>query len=249
MENEQNNPQVNPAKSNRASKKLVVVIVVLAVVVALALAIAALAFSFGRLSLGSSEAERAAIEAQFTNNEPCGDYPFTSLRKVVYADIDNLYAHELRIMRNEIYARHGYIFDSDDMRRYFSSKEWYRPISKDVVLSEIEKFNVDYLKEIEDVHRAALAGADVGDWEWGDTSCEKLTYRDLGRYGLEDLRLMRNWLYARHGYIFDSEDMREFFSGCFWYRPVTKNVELTEIEKHNVELIKRYEREHFRDAN
>jgi hypothetical protein len=30
-------------------------------------------------------------------------------------------------MRNEIYARHGWIFNRSDLRNYFESQPWYRP--------------------------------------------------------------------------------------------------------------------------
>jgi hypothetical protein len=32
-------------------------------------------------------------------------------------------------MRNEIYARHGWIFRRPDLRNYFESQPWYRPKS------------------------------------------------------------------------------------------------------------------------
>ncbi|MFA5122223.1 YARHG domain-containing protein [Zavarzinia sp.] len=36
-------------------------------------------------------------------------------------------AWELDIMRNEIFARHGYIFKRNDLSDYFSNQPWYRP--------------------------------------------------------------------------------------------------------------------------
>ena len=48
-----------------------------------------------------------------------GRYPVTRIRKLVYGDVANLSASDLRIMRNEIYARHGYIFSSDDLKQVF----------------------------------------------------------------------------------------------------------------------------------
>ncbi len=58
---------------------------------------------------------------------------------------------ELKIMRNEIFARHGYIFKTDAMKRYFSRQPWYRPESDNVVdrLSPIELANVETIKAAE----------------------------------------------------------------------------------------------------
>jgi hypothetical protein len=39
---------------------------------------------------------------------------------------------ELKVMRNEIYARYGYKFKSKDMREYFLRQDWYTPLYDDV---------------------------------------------------------------------------------------------------------------------
>jgi hypothetical protein len=38
-------------------------------------------------------------------------------------------------MRNEIYARHGWIFRRPDLRNYFESQPWYRPKSDNAYYS------------------------------------------------------------------------------------------------------------------
>jgi hypothetical protein len=78
-----------------------------------------------------------------------GYYHITGSRKLTYNDIQGLSASELRIMRNEIYARHGYIFKTEDMRAYFSAQSWYRPTSHNVTLSSIEQYNVSFIKQYE----------------------------------------------------------------------------------------------------
>lgn len=66
-------------------------------------------------------------------------------------DIANLSKEQLRLARNEIYARHGYVFKSEDLQKYFSSKSWYHEnTSYDGSLSEVEKDNVTLLKARED---------------------------------------------------------------------------------------------------
>lgn len=56
----------------------------------------------------------------------------------------------------------------------------------------------------------------------------------------EQLRLMRNEILARHGYVFQSKDLRDYFSKKWWYKPAANNnaVKLNIIEQTNVELIK-----------
>ena len=56
----------------------------------------------------------------------------------------------------------------------------------------------------------------------------------------EQLRLMRNEILARHGYTFQTEDLRDYFSKKWWYKPGTSNaaIKLNIIEQTNMELIK-----------
>jgi hypothetical protein len=54
-------------------------------------------------------------------------------------------------MRNEIYARHGYIFQTPQMKAYFNAQSWYRALYNNVddQLSAIEKSNVALIKTYE----------------------------------------------------------------------------------------------------
>lgn len=54
----------------------------------------------------------------------------------------------LGLARNEIFARHGYIFSKEDYKKYFENKNWYAPSKKlnEIKLSEVEQYNVKYLK-------------------------------------------------------------------------------------------------------
>ena len=58
-----------------------------------------------------------------------------------------------------------------------------------------------------------------------------------------ELSYMRNEIFARHGYCFKKKDMRNMFELLDWYVPNTVDIKnfLTEIEKKNISLIKRYE--------
>lgn len=51
-------------------------------------------------------------------------YPSNS-RYITEAELDRMSPSEIRLVLNEMYARHGYIFNSQDYQNYFSSKSWY----------------------------------------------------------------------------------------------------------------------------
>lgn len=78
-------------------------------------------------------------------------YAWLSQREVCAADLRGLSGSELRILRNAIYARHGYIFQSADLSRFFSQFSWYEPRYSNVesLLSTIEKRNVREIKRWE----------------------------------------------------------------------------------------------------
>ena len=79
------------------------------------------------------------------------EYEYLREREMTYADVEGKSAEELRLMRNYIFARRGYIFESEDLKEYFEQFSWYVPLYYDVTprLSDIEKYNVNFIKEWE----------------------------------------------------------------------------------------------------
>ena len=59
---------------------------------------------------------------------------------------------ELRLMRNEILARHGYRFKSKDLQEWFGQQYWYKPGNNNnaIKLSIIEQTNVQLIKSEEE---------------------------------------------------------------------------------------------------
>ena len=89
---------------------------------------------------------------QDNNNYIPGDCHFEASIRVLNEDsLRKLSKSQLRLLRNEIFARKGYTFNSQDLQDYFNSFEWYEPISKDVVdkLTPIELYNINLIKSIE----------------------------------------------------------------------------------------------------
>lgn len=77
-----------------------------------------------------------------------------------------------------------------------------------------------------------------------NASNEKLKKEDVENMYKGDLEILRNSIYARHGYTFKNRKMRYVFdSNVPWYIPMSTDVskELTKLEVENIDLIKRYE--------
>lgn len=137
--------------------------------------------------------------------------------------------NDLRVMRNEFWARRGKKFETPGYRQFFVWQEWYRP-AKDqskIELNEIEKRNVATIQAYENQVREKLAN-------------EPLTEEMLSGLFTEDLRLLRNEIYARRGRIYKTKDLNDYFSEQPWYKPdpnYNDNL-LSKIERDNLKIIK-----------
>lgn len=68
-------------------------------------------------------------------------------------DVENMFKGDMEVIRNSIYARHGYSFKNRKMKYFFDNVvDWYMPVSTDVRndLTELEIKNIELLKRYED---------------------------------------------------------------------------------------------------
>ncbi len=77
-----------------------------------------------------------------------------------------------------------------------------------------------------------------------NSSTTKLEENELKNLKKLELEILRNTIYARHGYTFSKKSYRQFFDLVDWYIPISDNVdkELTALEKSNIKLLKRFEK-------
>lgn len=85
---------------------------------------------------------------------PAGNYPQFSERQANAAELVGLDCEKLWIARNEIYARHGYHFQTPRAREYFSRQPWYHPSPNEnqiIIngLNNTEKANIAKIREYE----------------------------------------------------------------------------------------------------
>ncbi|RNA60947.1 YARHG domain-containing protein [Chryseobacterium nematophagum] len=75
-----------------------------------------------------------------------------------------------------------------------------------------------------------------------NASKQKLAEKDLKNLRKLDLEIIKNAIFARHGYSFKKDTYRYFFEQTDWYIPVSNNVdkELSPMEKENVALLNRF---------
>lgn len=98
--------------------------------------------------------EASTSPATGGGSAPAYRYPFTQTQWLDAANLSGYSKAELRIMRNEIYARYGYSFKSADLRAYFGGQPWYTPQTTDAEaaykrMTAIERSNVLTIREAE----------------------------------------------------------------------------------------------------
>ena len=85
---------------------------------------------------------------------PSGKYTFASIRTLDSLELTKYTRQELRIMRNEIFARYGYVFKSSDLKQYFGSQRWYSPTRENVdkFITDLEKKNIELILKQENAN-------------------------------------------------------------------------------------------------
>jgi hypothetical protein len=162
-----------------------------------------------------------------------GDMELFENKAVTEAMLRGLSLHELRLLRNEIYARHGRIFKTLWIQQYFSGQMWYDPKEdfKDEDISGIDKTNIETIVAFENKLHNSI-------------STKPLTRALLTGLFVEDVRKMRDEIYARHGKVFKDPWTQKYFASFDWYKanPNYSDASLTPVEKGNLVVIAAYEK-------
>ena len=154
-------------------------------------------------------------------------------RLVTEEMLKGLSLHELRLLRNEIYARRGRQFRTEWLAQYFWSQPWYeaREDNREPELSQTEQKNIETIVAYERKIREGLSTTPVTD-------------ALLEGMFLEDARKLRNEIYARRGKVFKDRWLQGYFKSFDWYKPNPRYTDaaLTAVERQNAAAIAAYEK-------
>jgi hypothetical protein len=141
--------------------------------------------------------------------------------------------YELRLLRNEVYARRGRLFHTPWLQRYFSEQDWYQPSPGygEPELTAVERQNVATIVRVENRLHEALSTEPV------DTDVLRGLF-------LEDARRLRFEIEARRGKVFPQAWLQGYFESLPWYRPnrAFTDDSLSSVEKANIAAILAHER-------
>jgi len=162
-----------------------------------------------------------------------GDLELFEDKLISDAMLRGLSLHELRLLRNEIYARHGRIFKTMWIQQYFGSQSWYDPKEdfKDEEISGSDKTNIETIVAYENKLHNSI-------------STKPITRALLQGLFVEDVRKMRDEIYARHGKVFKDPWTQKYFASFDWYKanPSYSDAQLSAVEKRNLVVIGGYEK-------
>jgi hypothetical protein len=163
-----------------------------------------------------------------------GDMELFEDKPITPQMLRGLSLHELRLLRNEVYARHGRAFKSQWLMQYFFNQGWYQASDefKDEDLSGADKQNIETIVAYEyQLH--------------DDLSRKPISRSLLEGLFIEDAVKMRQEIYARRGKVFTKEPwFQTYFESFPWYKPdaAFTDEQLTELEKRNIATIAAYEK-------
>jgi hypothetical protein len=162
-----------------------------------------------------------------------GDMEAFQSQPLTEAMLVGLSLNELRLLRNEVYARRGKVFKTWWIQDYFYGQDWYTPDEqgREPKLSPVEQRNVAVIVKYEQKLHERLGLEPIS-----DALLE-------GMY-LEDARKLRQEILARHGKVFKDRGTQKYFSSFAWYRadPSFNEKKLSPVEKKNIATILAYER-------
>jgi hypothetical protein len=150
--------------------------------------------------------------------------------------LQGLNLNELRVIRNEFWARRGRRFTTPGYRSFYEWQIWYKPLKDQskVKLNATEEQNVKMIQAYEAKLREKL-------------TTEELTEDMLNGLFAEELRELRNEIFARHGYVFKDKNVQKNFEAMDWYKAdptfTSDKVQtvLSQIEFKNITAIKNAE--------
>ncbi len=193
-------------------------------------------------------------------------------RYLSVSELAQMSIQELCYARNEIYARKGRLFQSVELSDYFYQKNWYWGYLSpeqfsESYLNEYEKANIQTLLDEEYarqsggylVDQPGYTYSGIGsytsyyaytpaatDYVIWDSNLRYLNEAEVAGLSLQQLNYARNEIYARRGYIFQAQELRDYFGSKYWYHGTIPSSQFStsvfnDYEKANIELLKRYE--------
>ncbi len=170
--------------------------------------------------------------------------PDVDIEYLSSADIQDMPLQVVCYAKNEIYARHGRMFQSQELTNYFEEQLWYYGCISpsefsSSVLNVYETANIKLLSDRESALRSGGYVLDQPGYDFSavyqyiygnisyevqndyyvfpDSDARYLSNADIQGMSAQELCYGKNEIYARHGRTFRSGELTDYFATKSWY--------------------------------
>ena len=188
-------------------------------------------------------ADSTKVVYYVADSDPAAVYPAYALSA---AEVNAMDAEETQFVINQIYAKSGYIFRTDSLQAYFNQMPWYHPVSNDtsqLSMSSLDRNNLALLVQ----HRDGMSNRASGlGYLWTYNAVKNaLTANYVRNLSKSDVQLLINTIYAKNGYIFETNDLQQLFNTQGWYHGTTRSMEtvtngFSTLDRQNLNLLLQY---------
>ena len=199
--------------------------------------------AFGRTSSLTGSIEKDGANFAFALNEELkdergGTFIFKLENDAIVGDFKPLDTNDTYSARHFKLTKKRFEYNAKLMLVDDSSS--YVDWSKNKMVRNIIK-NDDGTIDTAELNFSRSASKDIFSVNASTTALTEASLKNLRKL---DLEIIRNTIFARHGYAFQKETFRSFFDPIDWYLPLYKDVneQLTVLEKTNISLLKRFEK-------
>ncbi len=160
------------------------------------------------------------------------------------SEVSSMSAEEIQFVINQIYAKNGYIFKKTNLKNYFNAQPWYRGTISDmgsVSFSSMDKANLNLLTSYRSKSSSNVSGLGTI-WTYYYVQ-NKLSASDVSSFSKYDIQLLINTIYAKNGYIFETDSLQTLFGAQSWYHGVTSDmsaVSFSTTDESNLNLLVKY---------
>ena len=190
-----------------------------------------------------TQAPAAAQVVYAADSDPAAVYPAYALSA---AEVNAMDGEQTQFVINQIYAKNGYIFRTDAIQAYFSQMPWYHPVTNDagsLTMSSLDRSNLALLVQ----HRDGMSSRPSGlGYLWTYSAVQSpLSASYVRSLSKSDVQLLINTIYAKNGYIFDTDELQRLFSTQGWYHGTTSSMAavsnaFSATDRQNISLLLQY---------
>lgn len=177
------------------------------------------------------------------DSDPAAVYPAYALSA---AEVNAMDGEQTQFVINQIYAKNGYIFKTDAIQAYFSQMPWYHPVTNNagsLTMSSLDRSNLALLVQ----HRDGMSARPSGlGYLWTYSAVQSpLSANYVRSLSKSDVQLLINTIYAKNGYIFDTDELQRLFSTQGWYHGTTNSMaavsnSFSATDRQNISLLLQY---------